>query len=353
MIFIALPILFFLVFYKIKFAKPNNYFDDNLSKEKTSSINGIFVALVFFSHIGGYLSKSFYDEIYYSIPLICTQMIVVSFLFFSGYGMMESLKAKGTGYAKTIATKRLPKLFINFSLAVSVYAIVNLIIGKPFTLSNYLLSLIGWDSIGNSNWYIFAIFSFYIIFIVSFLIMKNKSLKAGLILTIILSFIYIVIISFFQPSYYYDTFLCLSFGMFMSMFKEKIYQFLTSKHKHYYIVLSVSIILFCITFVLFIKNPFLFNITSLLFAFLLYLITLKINCQNFFLNWLGNNVFWIYILQRLPMIFLSHLGLHNFSVLLYVICSILITIILAIIFKFLENKIEKLIWKNKKRLKNK
>ena len=62
-------------------------------------------------------------------------------------------------------------------IIVAAGAILNLILGKHFTLSNFLLSLIGWDSIGNSSWYIFAIFSFYIIFIISFSIMKNKSLK--------------------------------------------------------------------------------------------------------------------------------------------------------------------------------
>ena len=227
MIFIGLGILLFLVLFGIKYAKPKTFFEDNMSPDKTSSMNGLFVMIVFFSHMKSYfVDMNVYDGAFYSLPIIFTQLIVVSFLFYSGYGMMESTKKKGFSYIRSIPQKRFPKLFIDFAIAIVLFIITNLCLGKTLDLKNTLLSFTGWTAIGNSNWYIFAILCFYIIMYLSFLICKNKSNIWAVTVTTILSICFIIGISFVKQGYWYNTFLCLPFGMWFSLYKEKVLAYL-------------------------------------------------------------------------------------------------------------------------------
>jgi len=349
MIFIGLGILLFLVLFGIKYTKPKTFFEDNMSPEKTSSMNGLFVMIVFFSHIKNYfVDMNVYDKAFYSLPIIFTQLIVVSFLFYSGYGMMESTKKKGFTYIQSIPKKRFPKLFIDFAIAILLFIITNLCLGKTLDLKNTLLAFTGWTAIGNSNWYIFAIFCFYIIMYLSFLICKNKSNVWAVTVTTILSIGFIIGISFVKQGYWYNTFLCLPFGMWFSLCKEKILAFFKRKYYNYLIVSFLTLTAFVLLYIFVPGDPFVFNVTSILFAMLLVLGTLKLSIHNKILNWLGKYTFWIYILQRIPMNVLKQVGLPQINNYLYFFVCLIITILLAILFKYLSSLIEKLIWRKGK-----
>ena len=348
MIFVAIPIIAFLILFGIKYKKPKNFFEDNMSPAKTTSINGLFVMIVIFQHFKQYITWDAYDKAYYSIALFTTQLIVVSFLFFSGYGMMESTKKKGFSYIQSIPKKRFPKLFIDFVIAILLFLIMNLCIGKNYTWQRYLLSLTGWISVGNSNWYMFAVFCFYIIMYLSFLICKKRSNLCAVIVTTILSIGYIVGMHFCQPAWYYDTFICLPAGMFFSLYKDKILAFFKSKYYAYIIISFAVLASFVVLFIFCRDNPFVFNIISILFALLLYLTTLKLSIHNCVLNWLGKYTFWIYILQRIPMIVLKQVGLASVNKFLYFFVCLAATLVLAVVMKFVSGKIENLIWRKPK-----
>ena len=51
--------------YNSKFSGINNYFEDYLSLEKTTSIKGIFILLVFFSHFGSYVEFNSIFDLHY------------------------------------------------------------------------------------------------------------------------------------------------------------------------------------------------------------------------------------------------------------------------------------------------
>ncbi len=78
--------------------------DSVLSPEQTTVIKGIFVLLVFASHVGQYLSLDAADGIlthaYLVIRTKLGQMIVVPFLFYSGYGIRCSIDRKGEPYLR-------------------------------------------------------------------------------------------------------------------------------------------------------------------------------------------------------------------------------------------------------------
>lgn len=79
----------------IKFNKINDIDDEAMSHDRTLMINGFFVALVLFSHFNSYVTYiNQFDQIYLKIFLKIGQLMVTTFLFYSGYGIFESIKNK-------------------------------------------------------------------------------------------------------------------------------------------------------------------------------------------------------------------------------------------------------------------
>ena len=68
---------------------------DYLDKNMTTTINGMFVITVFFSHFLTYIENTnIYDQYLINILHFIGQLMVTSFLFYSGYGIYESIKNK-------------------------------------------------------------------------------------------------------------------------------------------------------------------------------------------------------------------------------------------------------------------
>lgn len=82
---------------------------------------------------------------------------------------MKSLLSKGYSYLETYPKSRILTTLLNFDIAICCFILMNLFLGRKMDLSQIVLSFIGWDSVGNSNWYIFIILwcylSFYVVFI--------------------------------------------------------------------------------------------------------------------------------------------------------------------------------------------
>ena len=346
MIFLFLFIIF-LIFYKSQFNK-NGFNDDYLSKDKTLAIKGLFVILVFIRHCFSYLDlKTIIDRPIEILDLFLAQSIVSIFLFYSGYGIYEQIKKNKILYIKAFPLKRLSKLFIDFIFAIITFLFINKMLGtlNQYSLKTILLSFIGWESIGNSNWYIFYTFITYIFIIIAFNIFKNND-KRAIIFIIFLTLIYSILMLKFKNKTWMDTSFCFSLGMIYSYFKTDIEKFI-QKNKTYIIFFCILLISYLILNIIYykIRNPYIYIVISSVFSLLVVMITMKftINCK--FFEILGKNVFWIYILQRIPMIILSNLKMQNHQY-LFLILSFLSTIIIAEIYKYIiDNKIIKIIYK--------
>ena len=74
-----------------------------MSIDQTRCINAIFVILVFLSHVKTYviLDDVWYNSYFLKINIYLSQLIVTTFLFFSGFGIMESIKNKKELYINT------------------------------------------------------------------------------------------------------------------------------------------------------------------------------------------------------------------------------------------------------------
>lgn len=338
-------IFLFIIFNSVEIAPENKFQRDYLSIQKTNAIKGIFTVLILFSHYSQYvLLSGIYDESYLVLQKHMHQMVVVMFFFYSGFGMMESISKKGYDYVKSIATKRLPRVFINFDLAVVLFLVLGIAFGKKYTLSTVFEALIGWSSVGNSNWYMFVIFAVYLLVFVAFLHLKWKdnkvALYGGTALTTALSLVFVYcMMRIGRPTRYYNTMILFSVGMWYSLVKNRIEEFVM-KNDVIYTMCSVIVTgVYCVAF----RNRWEYGIEgytiwAIAFVLLVIMITMKISFCNPVLVWFGNHVFSVFILQRLPMIVLKEIGFGRNHKYMFLIITILVTILLAMLFDYLTGK---------------
>lgn len=227
------------------------------------------------------------------------QMIVVPFMFYSGYGMFVNTKNR-RGYIDSIPSKRVLTVLLNFDVAVMIFIIADIILGREITLKQGLLSLIAWDSVGNSNWYIFSIIVLYLFTYISAKLFGYS--RNALITLSSLVILYSLAMGFIKPSWWYNTTFAYAFGSIYCYYKKQIEDFI----KRYYLaILFMSLVSFILIVMLPDARGFRENIRSIIFSFLIVVITMKVAVKNKFLSWSGRNLFPLYIYQRLPMLVLS------------------------------------------------
>lgn len=306
-----------------------------LKKEHTDAIKGFFIIIVFYSHILPYLTSSgvsfspVWDIPANNVIKTIGQLMVVMFLFYSGYGVMESIQRKGDSYIRAIPVKRVLSTFINYSIAILVFLLMNSLLGIHYPFRQYLLSLIAWESVGQSNWYIFAIICCYISTYISFLLFKEK--RIAFLATLLLLGVYICLLHEFKENWWYNIILSYPAGMMISLYKKYIMSFLEQR---YILCLSGLTLLFVLLFHYRNSTPT-YLACAITFAYLVFVISYKFVVKNAFLTWCGKNLFQIYVYQRIPMIALSSLfpdfvRLHHY---IYVLCCLAVTMLLAILIK--------------------
>jgi peptidoglycan/LPS O-acetylase OafA/YrhL len=230
--------------------------------------------------------------------------MVSIFLFYSGYGISESIDRKGINYVKTLPKKGLI-LYIKFQLILLIFLLNNLILGIKINIKKYLLSVIFKANIGNSNWFAFTIICLYIFSYLSFrLINKKKNIIIGIIIMSILCFTYIYFVfNYFYPkkSYSVDNILCFIIGMFYSLLKNYLNKIFMRNDIFYFGSTSI-IIIFYYYFYKKRKNIILISLKNCLFCIIIVILTMKIRFKNEFLLFLNTHSYSIYLLQRQVMI---------------------------------------------------
>ena len=326
---------------QIKFAREGEYHPDYLLKDSTTAVNGFFVALVFLSHFKAYFELSgVYDKPFNSMMSFLNQLIVTTFLFYSGYGIMCSINKKGIPYVKSIPKKRFLSVLLHFDIAVMLYFVLNIILQKKMQLKTVLLSLVGWDSLGNSNWYIFAILILYIFVFISFMAVKDKKLL-GVMLTAVFSCLYVCVMTFSEKKdFFYNTVMCYPVGMIYGLYKEKIEKFLQKSNVLYFGSLFLLFSVFFFFSLYGIKGAVIYQLWSISFVLFLVVLSMKIKVDNAFLRFFGKRIFEIYLLQRIPMIILKETSLVKFPY-LCLIFSLLFTLLLSEIFSLCMKNLDR------------
>ena len=302
--FLAFIILLYGVHYK-----RHGFYLDNLCLNQANAIKGFFILMVFFGHCvlalknSGFLFTRMIDVWGERIWSGFGQLIVVMFLFYSGYGVMESYREKGRDYLRSFPKKRILTTLLNFDIAVLLFVALDLILGIKLDFKQIGSSLLAWVSIGNSNWYIFIILFCYVAAYFGLRLSPNENAKSPS-LVFLMALLGMFGLAYKKPIWWYNTLLCFPVGMFFSVYKGRITRFF---QKNYHAVFFTAFGLFLLFH--FMSLPDLHGIThnmkSFLFVLLIILLTMKFKTGNPVLLWLGSNVFPIYIYQRIPMIVMT------------------------------------------------
>lgn len=330
--------------------RPLRYNENYIGQESTTAIKGIFAIIILYNHSRQYLATSAdwtasqYTNLYNSIIDTFGQLMVVMFLVYSGYGIMESYKRKKENYIKGFFKKRILKTLVHFDMAVFAFLILALCLGSEYSINEYFLSFIGWASIGNSNWFVFDIVVLYILSYIGFLVIRrfNLNIKHFLWFITALSCGFLIVMYKAKPglTYWYDTIMAYPIGMLWSAYREKLEQILESQKSYVVAIITIGILL-VLTYNLgrTYKEVFLY-LCSPIFAVFVILITMRLKIGNPVLHWLGVNAFAIYILQRIPMIIATEYGLHTTPVFFFSVILVA-TLLIAYIFTQTTKKIDR------------
>ena len=234
--------------------------------------------------------------------------------------------------------------------AVLIFYITGLALGKNHSIEKLLLSLVGFDSIGNSVWFIFDIIILYLLTFAIFTFAKKRMIIGTAVMTA-LSFAAVLIIKEFKGTEYwwYDTIMCYPLGMWYALAKPHIDKKILPSFWKWLASLSVTLAVFILlrnAYVASGNNRWYFIAEAVVFALLIVFVSMRISINNKVLQWFGKRVFGVYILQRIPMIVFTHFGL-NTKKYAFVAMSFLVTIVLAVFFDAAMAKLDGVIYKKK------
>lgn len=265
------------------------------------------------------------------------QLMVAMFLFYSGFGIHQSCSKK-PDYFKNFFSKRFLKILFHFALAVLAYVIVMTALGKTYPWHYYLTCWVGWDSVGNSNWFIFVILSLYLATYLSALIVRNNRLGLLVAVTACSIILWIAIVRAGKGTWWVDTIMTYPLGFWYSHFKDKFDKVYSKKFASYIYIISISAV-FLIWRAW--KGVDDYGICACLFCLFVVALSSKIKLDNRILRWLGECAFSIYILMRLPMNVLDHYGMDA-NPFVFAILSIALTLLMAHFFNKLLNRMDRL-----------
>jgi len=247
-----------------------------------------------------------------------------------------------------LPVNRVLKTALHAEAALMLFVILNLILGKQMEPKQLIASAFYWESIGNSNWYVVTIICLYLITWLSFRLCGSDHYK-GAVVTTILSLVFVAVMIPLRPSRWYDTSLCYVMGIWYSLLREKLESLIMKNGTVYVVTMAVLLVVFRIS-KKFAYISWIHQINSILFMMVLIGLSMKVCFDNGFLRFMGKHVFSIYILQRLPMIYLTEKGiLSNHTVGKFAVCFVS-TCIMAVIFDKTMGKLDTILFPGRKQL---
>lgn len=278
--------------------------DECYSRECTSAVNGFFALFILLSHARGFMNAigySWFGELgaKYAMYFLMAigQLCVVSFLFFSGYGVTERIKKVGRDYVREMPKKRILSFYLQ-SLPVAVlWVVYGAFLSNTSYPTDAICQILFWKGIDcGPCWYNFCIIIMYLIAFVTFSLFSKRMRTAECVLWI-LAIVYVVTLYTIRPeeTWWYNTALLFPLGVSFSLRREVLVPLMK---RFYASALTVAALL---TLLLgrFCGSSVLHNLYGMAFMLLLLLMMLKIRLGNPVLNWVGSRVFPIYMYHLL------------------------------------------------------
>ncbi len=324
-----------------------------MSLERTTMLNGIMIVAVVVRHGCGYVKdpdlwNGFNWFCYHELLRSIGQLHVAGFLFYSGFGIMESISRKGVSYLNSFPRMRFLKILVHLDIAVLCFLLVNWLLGTTYPWSTALPAFVGWTSVGNSHWYICAILMLYVITFGIFRALIPFRWGRGA--SILLMWVAVIIMAFSlrsadKPDYWWNTLLCFPAGMTLSLYHEQVKRGL-ARCKVPASVLGTILVVLALAGDNLVKssNIWFWNLWAIMagYGIALMLSGVRFRKSPRFLLWMGGALFSIYIFHRIPMRVFSRLDLLMDSPQLFLLASLLIALLIALVTERVFKWVDKL-----------
>lgn len=318
---------------------------DFMARELTCSINGFFILLIALSHMRSYIRKAFYvalDQPHLLLIRCLGQLVVAPFLFYSGYGIMESIKHK-EGYAAGLPRRRVLPFLVDVWISLAFYLALALYRGKRVTLTTLAYTLVGLRSIGNSNWYVFAIVCLWMATYLAFLLFPHER-QRPVAVAVVTALTLAYALWFWSAGYesrWFNTAFCYPAGMAFSLGIDRVrsLHLETPEKTRTWAACVAGGLTLCVILRLASKgNPFVFNLLAIVFMLVVTLFQMRIHTVSRFFYWAGEHLFPLFLYQRIPMILLAPLAARN--TILYEGCSLCAALLFAAVMPHVHARIK-------------
>lgn len=320
--------------------KFSSFHRDYMSLSATTAIKGVFAIIILLSHLRQYISlgTGIPDRMFGFSMRYLEQLMVAAYFFYSGFGIAESARHK-EHYARGFFKKRFLKTLLHFDLAVLLFLILQTLLGQHFEPSRYLFCWIGWEDLGNSAWFIFAILALYLISYAA-LLLKDRFARPELFLacsvSVLTAGLWLFLFLEKRPDYWwYDTLAVFPAGMWYSILKDRVDGLSLPGRIGLTALLAGGFLLW---------RHFIgidqYGACAILFILALTAVTTFVKVDNKVLQWLGKHCFSIYMLQRLPMIVLGRTPLVRQNV-IFTAVTLVCALLLAWAFTAMTDRIDK------------
>ena len=334
-----------LVFWNIK-KRPEASMESALSVEQTTMIKGLFVLLIFASHVSQHLDLSQSSDLltrgYSVIRNKLGQLIVAPFLFYSGYGIRCAIERKGEPYLRAFPKQRILRTYVHTVLILLLFLLTQLVLGERYSFGKILFGFLLWDSFGNSNWYMFAILMLYLFTWLGFRFVQNR--KASILLWVVLTVGYCLALYRIRDSYWYNTVFVYCYGLAYPDLK-RFFDHRQKENKTIWLLCCVlfALLTIVLTFsrVSVIPKSLCENVRAITAMTFINLFLRRVRLGNRVLYWFGTHVFECYLIQRLPMIVFTKMGVQQISVAMFIFACAAATVILAAFCKRVLNAMDR------------
>lgn len=347
--------LLLITFLSAKYCKKGEFNRDSyISFEQSRLVEGLFTMLVVLTHFrNDFALNTALDKQYFAFQSHIKQCVVAMFLFYSGFGVMNNIMTKGKDYVGRKLPQRFVRLFLQFAIAVAIFAVFRAALGYTYSFRMYALSFLGWESIGNSNWFIFCSLWMYVFAIAAYFIANLISGRRPtvrnvlfLVLFTALSVGYVKVMMatkgqgiHMKNYWWYDTALVFAFGAWYRFLKEKVDRIVMHSDLTYFITVAIVALVYVLAWLNKESSFLIYELWVMCFTFGVVLLTMKISLGSSLLAFAGSHVFSIYMLQRIPLQVLAKIGLvktHPYVGLVIVIAA---TVLIAVPFDALLKRI--------------
>jgi hypothetical protein len=182
-------------------------------------------------------------------------------------------------------------------------------------------------------------------------------MRSGAALYTAASVIFVILMILYQESRYYNTFLCVSMGIWFSLYRAPVERFVqggvrtaagAARHGRFFVILCALAALYLAGGVLLVPvydaHEWLYIPLPIIFMCTLLLLTMVWRFDNKVLRYFGDHLFSVFILMRIPMIILKEAGLAQ-NVYVFLALSFIATVVLAHLFDLFLKQLDKVLFK--------